>query len=137
MKIRPCKIDDLLRCEELCNIPELYFANGGHFLTSDLEARLDEKYFLVSEINNKVIGLVFGEEVKCNGFMVWVIVVDKDYRGKKVGEKLLKQIEKNAKKEGRSWVVLYASTKSKKTVNFYRNQKYNIGQKCIECAKEI
>lgn len=137
MKIRACKKSDLKRCEELCDTPELYFANGGHFSVSDLEAWLDKKYFLVSEINNKVIGLVFGEEVKCNGFMIWVIVVDKDYRGRKIGEKLLKQIEKNAKEGGRSWVVLYASTKSKKNIEFYKKQKYLIGQKCIECAKEI
>lgn len=136
MKIRPCEKKDLKQCEDLCNIPELLYPNGGHFSVSHLNKLLDDKYFLVAEEKDKIIGLIFGEKLKAGGFIVWVIVVGKEFRGKKIGKRLLREFEKNAKKDGCHWTVLYAATKNKKTLEFYKKHKYDIDQKCIECAKD-
>lgn len=136
MKIRPCTINDLEQCDSLCRIPELVHPNGDYFSAAYLEQLLDDKYFLVAEKNKKIIGLVCGEKMKVGGSMVWAITVAKEHRGKSLGSKLLKKFEKNAKKDGCRWVVLYASTVNKKTLGFYKKHRYDIGQKCIECAKD-
>lgn len=136
MKIRPCKKADLLACEDLCNSPELFYPNGGHFTVDHLKRLLSDKYFLVAEDGKKVVGLIFGEKLKAGGSIVWVIVVNKKFRGQGIGKKLLKEFEKNAKANGCHWTVLYAATKDKKTIEFYKKQKYDIGQKYIECAKD-
>jgi len=136
MNIRSCKTSDLKKCEDLCNSPELFYPNGGHFTAGHLKNFLSKKYFLVAEEDNKVIGLIFGEKLKAGGSIVWIVVVDKKYRGKKIGSKLLKEFEKNAKQDGCTWIVLYAATKNKNTVEFYKKHKYDIGKKYIECAKD-
>lgn len=136
MNIRPVKKADLPSCEDLCNSPELFYPNGGHFTVDHLKCLLSNKYFLVAEVSEKVVGLIFGEKLKAGGSIVWVIVVDKRFRGQGVGRKLLQKFEENAKADGCSWTVLYASTKDKKTLEFYKKQRYDIGQKYIECAKD-
>ncbi len=136
MNIRPCKTSDLKQCEDLCNSPELFYPNGGHFTVGHLKHLLSDNYFLVAEEDDKILGLIFGEKLKAGGSIVWVIVVSKELRGTKIGSKLLKQFEKNAKSDGCHWSVLYAGTNSKKVVEFYKQNKYDIGQKYIECAKD-
>lgn len=136
MNIRSCRKSDLPHCEELCNTPELFYPNGGHFSISHLQQLLSRKYFLVAEDGGKITGLIFGEKLKAGGSIVWVIVVEKGRRGQGIGQKLLQTFEQNAKADGCHWTVLYASTKSPKTLEFYRRRKYDIGQKYIECAKD-
>lgn len=136
MNIKPCKTIDLKQCEDLCNSPELFYPNGGHFTVGHLKHLLNKNYFLIAEEDKKVIGLIFGEKLKAAGSIVWVIVVDKKFRGQGIGKKLLKEFEKNAKQDGCSWTVLYAATNNKKTLDFYKKQKYDIGEKYIECAKD-
>ncbi len=136
MKIRPCRKSDLIRCEELCNTPELFYPNGGHFSVGHLQQLISRRYFLVAEDRNGIIGLIFGEKLKAGGSIVWVIVVAKERRGEGIGQKLLKAFEQNAKADGCHWTVLYASTKSSKTLEFYRHRNYDIGQKYIECCKD-
>lgn len=137
MKIRACKATDLKQCENLCNIPELLYPSGGNFSVSHLKQLLNNKYFLVVEDDHKIIGAIFGEKLKAGGSIVWVIVVSKEYRNKKIGSKLLKEFEKNAKGDNCQWTVLYATTKTKKAVEFYKKHRYDIGQKFIECAKDL
>ncbi len=135
MIIRPCKKKDLSYCYDLCNIPELFYVNGGNFTIYHLKQHLSKKYFLVAEKNSKIIGLIFGEKLKAGGSLVWAIVVHKDFRGKKIGTKLLNAFEENAKKDDCHWIILFSTTKNKKALNFYKKQKYIIGQNVVECAK--
>ena len=137
MKIRACEESDIKQCEDLCNIPELLYPSGGHFSVGHLNQLLDDKYFLVAEEDKKIIGLIFGEKLKAGGSIVWAITVSREHRNKKIGSKLLKEFESNAKKDKCRWVVLYSTTKSKKAVEFYKKRNYDIGQKFIECAKNL
>ena len=137
MKIRACKVTDLKQCEDLCNSPELLYPDGGHFSVGHLKHLLNDKYFLVTEDKIKIIGTIFGEKLNAGGSIVWVIVVANEYRGKGIGSQLLKKFEKNAKSDNCKWTVLYSATKIKKTVEFYKKHKYDIGKKYIECAKDL
>lgn len=137
MKIRPCKKSDLVACQAIFALPELATASGDFLRISYLEKFLSQKYFLVAVEKEKIIGAIYGEKLKAGGTMMWALAVHPDYRGKKVGTSLMRAFEKNAKADGRAWIVLHASTKTKRTVKFYEKLKYDIGNHYIECAKDF
>lgn len=137
MKIRPCKKDDLIQCQELFNLPELATASGDLLPVAYLRNFLSEKYFLVAEDNGKIIGALYGEKLKAGGTMMWALAVDSNYQGKGIGTKLMKTFEKNARLDNRKWIVLHASIKTERTVNFYRKLGYDVGNKYVECAMDL
>ncbi len=137
MKIELCKKKDLKQCEDLCRAPELLGPGNESFTVDYLRLFLKSKYFLVAKKDEKVAGLVIGEKLKGGGVMIWAIVVDKEHRGKKIGGKLLREFERNAKKDKCSWLILYATTKNKRSLGFYKKHKFSAGQKLVECLKYL
>jgi GNAT superfamily N-acetyltransferase len=118
MKIELCKKKDLKQCEDLCRAPELLGPGNESFTVDYLRLFLKSKYFLVAKKKEKITGLIIGEKLKGGGVMIWAIVVDKEYRGKKIGGRLLREFEGNAKKDKCSWLILYATTKKQKISRF-------------------
>jgi ribosomal protein S18 acetylase RimI-like enzyme len=137
MLIRKAGKKDLIQCENLVRIPEMRLATGGFFDRFFLEKYLDENYFLVAEDEGSVVGLIFGEPVKANGAIIWMIAVDEKIRGKGIGSRLLKAFEKKVKKIGIQWIVLYGYQKNPKVLKFYRKHKFCEGVKNVEFVKDI
>jgi len=137
MKYRSCTTADITQCVKLFDLPELVTANGVGVNAPYLVKFINEKYFLVAEDKGKIVGALYGEKLKAGGTMMWALAVDSNYQGKGIGTKLMKMFEKNARLDKRKWIVLHASTKTERTVNFYRKLGYDIGNKYVECAKDL
>ena len=69
--------------------------------------------------------------------MMWGLVVNEKYRNQEIGSKLFLKLEENAIRDKRAWLILCATTKTKKTVNFYKKHGYDIGNSYMECAKDL
>lgn len=137
MNIRPCQKRDLAQCEEIFNLPELYTASGKNLSAEFIVNYLNDKYSLVAEENDQIIGAIYGEPLRAGGLAIWVLAVADNQRGQGVGSALLKKFEDNARADGKKWTVLYAPAKSDKTVKFYKQHSYYIGQGYLECAKDL
>jgi ribosomal protein S18 acetylase RimI-like enzyme len=101
---------------------------------SYLESKLG-KYFLVSEINGKVIGFVYGTVHKAKNMAVikegqMYIEIDDIYtipehRGNGVGSLLLNKILEISKENGIERSLIYSATKDMDSIiNFYRKHNY-------------
>lgn len=134
MVIRPSEKKDLLVCEKLLHLPDFRFADGKYPDVEFLEKYLDDDYFLVVEIDEKIIGCIFGEPIKANGVFIWYFVVEEKHRNKGIGTKLFSEFEKRSRKNGIKWFNLYANS-NKKTINFYSKNGLYIGKPYIECKK--
>jgi N-acetylglutamate synthase-like GNAT family acetyltransferase len=136
MKIRPANKKDLKAVEKLYKIPEFKLPTGEYMKKEYLVPYLNKKQFLVAEEDKKIVGAITGIRVKGKGSMIYFIAIHKKMRGKGIGTELLKQYEKNCKKQGVEWIMLYASP-TKATLGFYKKHKYHIGNKCIEAGKVL
>lgn len=110
-------------------------ATGKYLSAEILSEYIDERYFLVAEENNEVIGAMFGEPLKSEGLMFWEFAVKESDRGRGIGSALLDMFEKNMISEGRTWMILYAPEKSPKTIQFYEKRGYSKGKVHIEFQK--
>lgn len=137
MPIRPCKKEDLAECEKIFNLPELATASGSSLSAGYLKNFINDKYFLVATQKKQIIGAIYGEPLKAGGVMMWALAIIPVFQSEGIGSKLLKAFEKNARLNGKKWVILHASTKTKTSINFYKKHKYDIGNNYIECAKDL
>jgi len=137
MIIRSANKRDLEDCEKLLRIEEFKWPEGNYPYKKYLERYIDKKYFLVAEEKRKVIGCIFGERLKGNLAILWYFAVDKNYRARGIGTKLLREFEKNCKRDGERWIILYTYFLSKKSLEFYKKRKYHLGNKFIEIEKGI
>lgn len=135
MKIRPAKKTDMKSVEQLLSLPELSTATGEYLSADILSGYVDDLYFLIAEKNSEIVGAIFGERLKNNGFMLWEFAVKKEFRGQGIGSALLKKFETNLASENRKWMILYAPAKSPQTINFYQKHGYNKGKSHIEFIK--
>ncbi|MCX6808928.1 MAG: GNAT family N-acetyltransferase [Candidatus Berkelbacteria bacterium] len=137
VKIRPAKVEDLKRCEEVFRIPELK-TPGGEFLTAEMFSNyISDDYFLIAENDKEMIGAIYGEELKAGGVLIWLFAVNPTYRGQGIGTALLQEFEANSRKNNRHWIYLVASTMNEKTIRFYQKNGYDKGSLNYECAKEL
>jgi ribosomal protein S18 acetylase RimI-like enzyme len=137
INIRPCIKDDLKQCEAIFNLPELSDTTGDNLSAKYLENFLDEKYFLVAEEENKVLGAIYGEPLKTDGVMLWSIAVLSSCRGKGTGHSLLEAFEKNAIADKKKWIILHAPAEKEATIDFYKKHNYTMGNNFTEFAKDL
>ena len=137
MNIRPSTKVDLEQCENIFNLPELADVSGDKLSAGYLEGFLDGKYFLVAEKDNKILGAIYGAPIRTGGIMIWSLAILNDYKGKGIGHKLLEKFEKNAVDDNKKWIILHAPAESDAVVDFYKKHHYDIGNKFIECAKDL
>lgn len=135
--IRIPNTKDLKKCEELLDSRELKSPGGEVCDEKELISHLEENYFLVAELDNEVVGCLIAERLIQNGAMIWYIVVNPKYRGHNIGTRLLESFEDGVQKEEITWIILYSDLKNKKTVNFYKKNKYFNGNKCVEFMKKF
>ncbi|MDP2103750.1 MAG: GNAT family N-acetyltransferase [Candidatus Gracilibacteria bacterium] len=138
MIIRNATIHDLESCEKLSHIPELLWADGGHYYYDFLKNYIsDDSYFLVLEDNNSVIGYLLGEKLKAGGVIIWSLGIDEKYRRKGLGTQLLKKLEYNAKKDGCKWIYLVGRANKEGLKKFYLKNGFSVGERNLEYTKNI
>jgi len=137
MLIRPAEKIDLKECERLLRIEEFKWPEGNYPYKNYLKQYLDKDYFLVAEENGKIVGCLFGEPLKGKLAILWYFAVDKKFRNKGIGTKLLSRFEANCKKDGDRWIILYTYSLSKKSLKFYKKRRYHLGNKFVEIEKGI
>lgn len=134
--IRECTYEDLDRIiflqQQWCNTDITY-----GFIPADkkyLEGKLG-KYFFVAELNDEIIGFVYGTVHKAENICVidsgqFYIEIDDIYtsannRGLGIGSILLKKILEVAKNNGIERSLIYSSTKDiDSIINFYEKHDY-------------
>ena len=135
IQIRSASIKDLDSIVELAKVPELKAPHGSYPSLKWLQAIIKEKQImLVAEDNNELIGFVMGEKIGSSFSILHLIAVKKEYRKKGIGNMLVNSFEEECKKRKLRGVLTYAHNDNK-VKNFFKNRKYNIGQKVIECNK--
>ena len=133
--IRSAINEDLKVCEKLLDSPEFTIADGEKWKVELLKEYIDDNYFLVAELDNKVIGCIIGEKLKMKGSVIWLFVVEDKYRDHGIGSKLIEQFEIRAKAKGAKWILVYASLYDEGTVKFYKKHHFKVGTKNAECIE--
>lgn len=137
MQIRPARNTDMSSVEELFKLQELVIPSGEYLSAEILLTYLDDKFFLVAEENNDVVGALFGERLKNEGVMLWDFAVRDSLRGKGIGDLLLKAFENNIKLENRTWIIGYVPQGNPASIQFYKNRGYDLGERYIEFLKSV
>lgn len=125
------------KCEDLLRMATTQCATGEYYAESFLRDYLNENFFLVAENDRGIIGCIFGEMIQGNGAIVWVIAVSQKHKGSGTGSSLIKSFERNCKKLGIQWIILYAPQKKNKTCEFYQKHQFHKGITCIEFVKIV
>lgn len=87
--------------------------------------KLNPSSCFVAIVRNKVIGSIFGA---FNGRRAWIyhLCVDKKYRNKKYGSKLLQTAIDALKQKGATKIVLGVGIDNLKTVSFYEKNGFTV-----------
>lgn len=123
--IRPANMPDLIICHRIMEeCPELH--TQGHapnmwWLSSFI---VERKTVLVAEENGKVIGCLFAERISGGVFLVHLWAVDRNNRGRGIGEALLDRAEQIAKENGYVGVMTYAYSEGKAPVCILEKRGY-------------
>ncbi|MDD3487436.1 MAG: GNAT family N-acetyltransferase [Candidatus Moranbacteria bacterium] len=99
MKIRKAKQSDAKKCIELTKTPEFIFPGEKNFVEKYLLDFIKKGIFYVAEENQKIVGFISAQEIFGREMWIDMIVVDKNFRGKGIGTKLIKLVLKIAKKK--------------------------------------
>ena len=138
IKVRPAVLKDCAVCANLSKIEELKAPSGWTPTPSYFKQLLKEKQIVVvAEEGKEIVGYVSGEVLHLKVGMLWFTAVSPAHQGKGVGSLLIKAFEKESKKRGVRWIVLYAPKFNKKTLNFYEKKGYKKGHEVVEFAKSL
>lgn len=135
MNIRPATKEDLPVCEHLFRVQELQFIGGDYANESFLEQFLDDNYFLVAEEERTIIGCVYGEPLKAEGVVLWMVAVSEEQRGKGIGKRLVKAFEHNCYEQGKEWMYLLGLD-TEQHEKLYTSLGFTGGKKLVEYLKE-
>lgn len=108
---------------------------------NDLLTNYDDHVILVAEIDNQIVGWVHGylyrlfyAEAMCE---IGGLVVDKNYRRKGIGRKLMESIEDWATEKGCNKVSLRSGSSRKKAHKFYKDIGFDLVKTQCRFIKEI
>jgi len=87
------------------------------------------EYFLVAESAHKIISFIIGAEINSSKIKILMLSVSKKYRRKKVGNTILKELEKIILKKGINDIELEVRTKNNTAIKFYQKNGYKIKNK--------
>ena len=132
VKIRHATLKDCKKCAELSRVPELELPLEKYISEKYFKLFVDEdKMFFVAEDNNKIVGYILGEPMKGRLANLGLLAVDKKFRGKGVGKKLVDAMRKRCDEKGLTYLLLYAPKSNKKTLEFYRKCGFKEGKNYI------
>ena len=119
MNIRKAELRDVKQCEEISQIPEFKMPTGEMPDAKSFEQSLNQ-IFLVAEEENQIIGLILGYKLTKEFVYLDLLTVNKDFRGKKIGEQLLMTFRNELRNLNLKDYFLIAPSFNEKTLNFYR-----------------
>jgi len=119
MNIRKAELKDVKQCEKISQIPEFKTPAGEMPDAKSFEQSLNQ-IFLVAEENNKIRGLILGYKLTKEFVYLDLLTVNKDFRGKKIGEHLLLAFKNELRNLNLKDYFLIAPSFNEKTLNFYR-----------------
>ena len=140
MNIRIANLDDCKEVYEITkNTPEL--VNPSSKVPPDLwwiESFVQEKQiFFVAVENDQIVGYVMGERTAGNVGLMWMMTVNKQYRNKGIGKKLLFEFENECKKRKFKAIVAYGHSGSKNIISMLEKNNYHKGSLFYEFVKNL
>ncbi len=95
----------------------------------------EKKYAFIIKDKGRVIGYLLGERT-CGGVgLVWMLGVEKSYRNKGLGSKLLRHTARQMKKDGAHVVIAYGYTGNPAVKHLLKKLKFHAGNEYIEYVK--
>ena len=136
IKIRHAALKDCKKCAGLSKIEELKPVIGSYIPERYFKLFVDkDKMFFVAEYNNKIVGYILGEPMKGRLANLGLLAVDKKFRGKGIGKKLVEAFRKRCDKKKLNYMWLNAPKSNKKTLEFYRKCGFKEGKEHILFAE--
>ena len=129
MKIIPAQLEDMpeiLQLQQLCYLSEAKIYNVYNIppLTQtleEIERDFSHQFFLKAVINNKIVGSVRAYQ-KSETCYIGRLIVHPDYQNRKIGTKLMKEIEAIFKDSKR--FELFTGDRSNKNLYLYQKMGY-------------
>jgi ribosomal protein S18 acetylase RimI-like enzyme len=103
--------------------PALAIANGANIF--------------LAKVNSHIIGTVALLEYEQDGFELVKLTVDREYRGKKIGKRLVESAILFSKEKGKTRLLLESSTKLKAALSLYKSMGFREIQKSTENQCDI
>lgn len=133
-KAKPSDIPDVIRLLDEAG----FLTDGALYDTPDYFKKSIKSgiFFVAKHSGQGVVGLIHGESLICNGAVIWYFVVDQKIRNKGIGTLLLNTFESHCTKNNIKW-IFGDSDINKKTISFYKKNKYSLSDKYIEFTKNL
>lgn len=136
--IRKAEKGDLVGVYKLGSAKELSNPDGKPPRKWWIDAFFYEKqFFLVVESNKRLIGFALAERTTGDVMLIQEIFIKKEFRGQGIGDRLIKILEEKARARKIKAILLYAYAENKKTLHFYKKEKYKAGSIEEEFVKFI
>jgi len=136
MIIRKAELKDVKQCGDISNIREFRMPNGDVPDAKLFEQSLDQIFF-VAEEDKQIVGLILGYKLTKEFAYLEVLVVHKDFRGKKIGEQLLLAFRNELKNQNVEQYFLIVPSFSEKALNFYRKNGLIEGKQYILFCEDM
>lgn len=138
-KIRKAKLSDAQGILRLYNQDKNLWGNNktGYDL-KDVKSYMAKKpdFFIICEIDNKVIAFIFVEVWQAY-FNLHTMIVDKNFRKRGIGTKLIAHLENKANTKGIRIIELITEEKNYAMQKFIKKEGYSKGKKFIFYSKNI
>jgi len=137
MIIRLATKKDCISCAELSKIKELKDPHGDFISEEYFRNFVDvDEMFFVAEDNNKIVGYILGEPLKCNLALLGLLTVSEKFRGQGIGKQLIKAFRDSCDNHNVEYIFFYAPNFNKNTIEFYKKQGFVTNDKLYSCFGE-
>jgi len=141
MKIRRAKESDKLQILDLLNLePAAREEDELAYDEECVEEYIKGKSFetFVCEMNGKVVGLVIAHVRRIGGYAeLYNVVVDKKYRKKGMGIRMMKFMEEHLRKLGIANIFLYTLHNNKNMQGLSEKMSYKKGKNFLSYSKDL
>ena len=134
--IRKAQVSDIPGVMKLLKTTDFIDQETSYNNPKYFRRSVEEGIFFVAEFGNKIVGMIHGELLICNGAVIWYFAVSENLRGQGIGKQLLEAFETGCKSKGTKWIFGSGDIKWK-TMNFYKKNGYEFGDTYIEFMKDI
>ncbi|MDR2901814.1 MAG: GNAT family N-acetyltransferase [Lactobacillales bacterium] len=133
---RKAKMSDIPEVMKLLKTTDFIDQETSYNNPQYFERSVQDGIFFVAEVDHKILGMIMGELLICDGSVIWYFVVQEDMRGQGIGKKLLAAFESDSKAKGAKWIFGSGDIKWE-TMNFYKRNGVEFGKTYVEFMKDI